>query len=163
MLGSFNRMMLTPDNVWIGTSVENQAYAEDRIPELVKVPAKVRFLSVEPLLGPVDITSWLKGISWVIVGGESGPPNARPMHIDWVRSLRDQCQAAGVAFFFKQFGKNPNQTLTAELSDGAKMHRIIPLCDRRTGKQLRDVKGGNMEEWAEDLRIRQFPGGVANE
>lgn len=133
-------------NVWIGTSVENQEYADKRIPELLKIPAKVRFLSMEPLLGPVDIGRWLccpwcgegqeatqdlngawyhpggftggrpcptpetgKGwavnnISWVIVGGESGH-NARPMHPAWVKSLRDQCQGAGAAFFFKQWGE----------------------------------------------------------
>lgn len=102
-------------NVWFGTSVENQEQADKRIPELLKVPAKVRFLSCEPLLGPVDLTTdgylsagWtgavLPGISWVICGGESGP-GARPMHPDWARSLRDQCVAAGVAFHFKQWGQ----------------------------------------------------------
>jgi protein gp37 len=103
-----------PQNIWIGTSVENQEYANKRIPELLKVPARVRFLSCEPLLGPVDIRKWLKfgeftpygqrPIHWIIAGGESGH-GARPMHPDWARSLRDQCQAAGVAFFFKQWGE----------------------------------------------------------
>lgn len=119
-------------NVWIGTSVENQATANERIPELLAIPATVRFLSCEPLLGPVDLDQWTVlpvgssggehhmpwlrqpddpedgppsgGIDWVIVGGESGP-NARPMHPDWARSLRDQCNAAGVPFFFKQWGE----------------------------------------------------------
>lgn len=101
-------------NVWIGTSVENQEQADKRIPELLKIPAAVRFLSMEPLLGPVDLQPVIKagefknnqGINcdWVIVGGESGP-GARPMHPEWVRSIRDQCQAAGVPFFFKQFGE----------------------------------------------------------
>jgi len=102
-------------NVWLGVSVENQDRADERVPYLLRTPAAVRFLSVEPLLGSVDI-SILKnsmghlfslnysGIKWVIVGGESGP-NARPMHPAWVRSVRDQCQAAGVAFFFKQWGE----------------------------------------------------------
>jgi len=114
-------------NWWFGTSVENQAAADKRIPELLQVPAAVRFLSCEPLLGPVDLNGiphplrhperhelklnpWI-GIHWVIAGGESGP-NARPMHPDWARSLRDQCQAAsirysvmGVAFHFKQWGE----------------------------------------------------------
>lgn len=93
-----------PDNIWIGTSVENQEYADKRIPELLKIPAPVRFLSVEPMLGPVDLSPWLDQIQWVIVGGESGPA-ARPMHPDWVRSVRDQCEAAGVPFFFKQWGE----------------------------------------------------------
>jgi len=113
-------------NVWLGTTVENQEQADRRIPELLKIPARVRFLSCEPLLGPVDLLlhqpadgyhdaltgekcdlrsfQVTPGISWVIAGGESGP-NARPMHPDWARSLRDQCMAAGVAFHFKQHGE----------------------------------------------------------
>src|SRR5438132_2487081 len=89
-----------PPNVWMGVSVENQVFAF-RAKRLAQVPAAVRFLSVEPLLGPVSLD--LTGIDWVIVGGESGP-HARPMHPDWARSVRDQCGAAGVAFFFKQWG-----------------------------------------------------------
>lgn len=105
-------------NVWIGTSVENQKAADERIPHLLQIPSKVRFLSCEPLLGPVNFSLMngradcaqrlgrpaLEGIHWVIAGGESGP-NARPMHPDWARSLRDQCVAAGVAFHFKQWGE----------------------------------------------------------
>lgn len=91
-----------PQHVWIGTSVENQEMADKRIPELWKIPAAVRFLSCEPLLGQTIID--LDGIHWVIVGGESGP-GARPMHPDWARSLRDQCVAADVAYFFKQWGE----------------------------------------------------------
>lgn len=107
-------------NVWLGVSVENQQTADERIPLLLKTPAAVRFVSCEPLLGPVDLSNnhpeYLWGqdsrdgetdqdpLDWVICGGESGP-NARPMHPDWARSLRDQCQAAGVPFFFKQNGE----------------------------------------------------------
>lgn len=97
-------------NVWLGVSVETQQWADIRIPALLDTPAAVRFLSCEPLLGPVDIwgRSYLGAeqparIDWVIVGGESGP-GARPMHPDWARSLRDQCVAAGVPFLFKQWG-----------------------------------------------------------
>lgn len=126
-----------PENVWIGTTTENQEQAEKRIPELLRIPARVRFLSCEPLLGTVDLSKpgmltnpspkWIAAhrnelktdlngieyvgcmpverlIHWVIAGGESGP-SARPMHPDWARGLRDQCQAAGVAFHFKQFGE----------------------------------------------------------
>ena len=132
-----------PENVWAMTSVENQEQAEKRIPLLLRVPAHVRGLSCEPLLGPVNVARWLccpwcgdgdrarqdlngtwyhendgwarpcpttsRGpavhtIDWVIVGGESGH-GARPMHPDWARSLRDQCQAAGVAYHFKQWGE----------------------------------------------------------
>lgn len=121
-------------NVWLGTSVENQATADERVPHLLQTPAAVRWLSCEPLLGPVNLDTWYetidpycdhqikplsgylsgdgftpgyqssKHIDWVVVGGESGP-NARPMHPDWARSLRDQCDAAGVAFHFKQWGE----------------------------------------------------------
>lgn len=111
-------------NVWLGVSAENQATADERIPLLLQTPAAVRFVSAEPLLGPIDFTrigrdgpidlSALEHIvglgynrpplDWIIVGGESGP-GARPMHPDWARSIRDQCQAAGVSFFFKQWGE----------------------------------------------------------
>lgn len=101
-----------PNNVWLGTSVEDQDAADKRIPHLLEIPAKVRFLSMEPLLGPVsfskvpgfnriglDLRGW-----WVIVGGESGS-KARPMNPAWVRSLRDQCSNADVPFHFKQWGE----------------------------------------------------------
>lgn len=112
-------------NVWLGVSVEDQQYADERIPLLLQTPAAVRWISAEPLLGPVDLLltsrrdliadlpqsqyrgSVLDGrprVDWVVSGGESGP-NARPMHPDWARSLRDQCKAAGVPFFFKQWGE----------------------------------------------------------
>ena len=99
-------------NVWLGTSVEDQRAADERIPLLLRTPAAVRFLSCEPLLGPVDLERWIRrithrvlndGVDWVIAGGESGP-KARQCDPDWVRSLRDQCQAVDVAFFFKQWG-----------------------------------------------------------
>jgi protein gp37 len=90
-------------NVWLGTSVENQRWAGVRIPKLIETPAAVRFLSCEPLLGPVDLGPALPQLDWVIVGGESGP-GRRPMDPDWARSLRDQCEAAGVPYFFKQWG-----------------------------------------------------------
>lgn len=91
------------DNVWLGVSVEDQTRAEERIPDLIETPAAVRFLSCEPLLGPLDIRPWLKDIHWVIAGGESGQ-GARPCHPEWARSIRDQCAAAGVAFLWKQWG-----------------------------------------------------------
>lgn len=108
-------------NVWLGVSVEDQKRADERIPHLLCAPAAVRFLSCEPLLSAVDLFAYLDtplrneslqvlggppmpGIDWAIVGGESGP-NARPMHPDWVRSLREQCTAAGVSFLFKQWGE----------------------------------------------------------
>ena len=92
-----------PHNVWLGTTVENQRWANRRLPELTAHPANVRFLSCEPLLGPIDLDPWLQGVGWVIVGGESGG-NARPMNPQWAESLRDQCGAAGIPFHFKQWG-----------------------------------------------------------
>lgn len=92
-----------PSSVWIGTTVESQEWAEKRVPELIKVPATVRFLSCEPLLGKVDLSPWLGQLSWVIAGGESGP-KSRPSDPAWFRILRDQCVSVGVAFHFKQWG-----------------------------------------------------------
>jgi protein gp37 len=89
-----------PDNVWMGVSVESQTEAW-RVDDLRRIPAAVRFISAEPLIGPVDLD--LSGIDWLIAGGESGP-NCRPLDASWVRELRDQCQQASVAFFFKQWG-----------------------------------------------------------
>jgi protein gp37 len=143
-------------HVWVGTSVEDLDAADTRIPELVKVPAAVRFLSCEPLLGPVTFRpkaySWgqvlqavalgksdmyaepamLSGIHWVIVGGESGP-NARPMDPDWAKHLRDQCKQAGVPFFMKQMG-----------SAWAKANGL-------TGK------ADNLAQIPPNLRFREFP------
>lgn len=90
-----------PAHIWLGVSVED-GRAAARIEHLRRAPAAVRFLSIEPLIGPVGKME-LDGIHWVIAGGESGP-GARPMHIDWARDVRDQCSDQGVAFFFKQWG-----------------------------------------------------------
>lgn len=90
-----------PTHIWLGVSVEN-ATAKARVDHLRDAPAAVRFLSVEPLIGPIGPID-LAGIHWVIAGGESGP-GARPMHIDWAREIRDRCADQGVAFFFKQWG-----------------------------------------------------------
>lgn len=92
-----------PSTVWLGTTVENQEWAERRIPYLVTAPATMRFLSCEPLIGPLNLSQWLASIDWVIVGGESGH-YARPMLPSWVNSLRDQVTKAEVAFHFKQWG-----------------------------------------------------------
>jgi protein gp37 len=152
-------------NVWLGVSVENQHFADERIPLLLSTPAAVRFISAEPLLGPLDLSRFLKcdcqlkgnnfsapeqhavncperrRIDWVICGGESGP-NARPMHPEWARFLRDQCQSAGVPFFFKQWGE-----YLPALQDGAHVMNCgdIPI---RMGKK----KAGRLldgREWSE--------------
>lgn len=144
-------------NVWLGVSAEDQRRADERIPDLLATPAAVRFVSAEPLLGPIDFTklnllryfkvenpldpNWprntfdaLRGrsdihpihnaepawekLDWIIVGGESGR-NARPMHPDWARSIRDQCAAAGTAFFFKQWGEWSPHTAALEDESGS--------------------------------------------
>jgi len=120
------REMLPPDwgdgwsNVCLMTSVEDQART-DRVRLLLEIPAKTRALSIEPLLGPVELDSqWMKHLDWIIVGGESGA-GARPMHPDWVRALRDQCFDHGVEFFFKQWGCwSPDESFAnAEWTNGA--------------------------------------------
>lgn len=165
-----------PPQVWLGTSTGTQERANERVPHLLRCPAAVRFLSCEPLLGPVDLTGYLQlteetgdpehreqhgwgydrwsggfigpgasdptydpqpGIHWVIAGGESGT-NARPCNIAWVRSLVEQCQAAGVPVFTKQLGATPVE------------HGSWPV-------MLYDPKGGDPSEWPEDLRVREFP------
>lgn len=97
-----------PPNVWMGVSVENQHWADLRIPALIEVPATVRFLSIEPLLKAVSVGPYLDELDWAIVGGESGP-KARPIQIDWVHNIRDDCYAVGVPFFFKQWGGRTSQ------------------------------------------------------
>lgn len=93
-----------PDNLWAGTTIGDQKMADLRVPLLLKVPAKVRFLSVEPMLGPVALTpASLLGLDWIICGGESGAIH-RPLQVEWARKLRDDCATAGVYFFFKQWG-----------------------------------------------------------
>lgn len=122
MLNSRLRDFAGERHIWWGTSVENRKHGLPRIDHLRDTPAAVRFLSIEPLLedlGQVD----LSGISWVIVGGESGN-GARPMREEWVRSLRDQCEEAGVAFFFKQWG-GVRKNLTGRTLDG-RTHDAIP-------------------------------------
>jgi protein gp37 len=151
-------------NVWLGTSVEDRTTADERIPLLLRTPAAKRFVSYEPALGPVDFESipfclrdghptpsdmqgpmalqyirhGTPGINWLIVGGESGP-GARPFNVEWARNTIRQCSAAGVACFVKQLGARP-------LSEGGEeMH------------WLTDRKGGNIEEFPIDLRVREFP------
>ncbi len=94
-----------PANVWAGTTIETPKRADERLPHLAAVPAPVLFVSGEPLFGRLDLTPWFaRGLNWVIAGGESGG-KAQPSHPDWFRSLRDQCQVAGVPFLFKQWGE----------------------------------------------------------
>jgi hypothetical protein len=222
----FSDNCVTPlENVWLGTSVENQAAADERIPLLLKTPASVQFISAEPLLGrvmlprrvylpravrselpfvwpaliapagqhvavsnphgalsvhceggqllgikPDEFQDFGPGLDWVICGGESGP-GARPMHPDWARSLRDQCQAAGVPFFFKQWGEWLPVVHLSSLENPKKLPecmvwldgRVTPVMDpvpgehdgyvmRRVGKKAAGAKLDGVE-W------KQFPEG----
>ncbi len=174
-----------PRNVWAGCTVEDQENADRRIPHLLRVPAAVRFLSCEPLLGPVNLAAYLPEadpvastgggqfdprsldsvmaymtggpvpttgimghkltVQWVIVGGESGH-GARPFDLAWARSIVAQCQAAAVPVFVKQMGAVP-LVPTSPLQNEV----------RRSTLHLRDRKGGDMNEWPADLRIRDWP------
>lgn len=119
------------ENIWMGVSVENKDYRW-RVEDLRRVPASVRFLSLEPLLGPVHNLP-VENIHWCICGGESGP-RARPIKIKWVREIRDQCREAGIPFFLKQLGSNWSRFHHAHHS-----------------------KGGDLKEWPTDLRVREYP------
>lgn len=125
-------------HAWLGVSVEDRKN-KDRIDVLRDTPALVRFLSIEPLLEDLGVLD-LRGISWVIVGGESGP-GARPFDIQWAHDMVAQCEAAGVACFVKQLGARPGYQRT----DG--WHDVM----------LVDRKGGDILNWPADLRVREFP------
>jgi protein gp37 len=163
------------ENVWLGASVENQRYADERIPVLLRCPAAKRFVSYEPALELVTFSRWLDPtadggealpcaecgstsecghegeagattLDWIIVGGESGP-GARAFDVEWARSVLRECTTANVKVFCKQMGAAPY--------DSSKMDG--PALDARGLLDLRDKKGGDMEEWPESLRIREFP------
>lgn len=168
-----------PENVWMGTTTENQEYADLRVPALLKIPAEKHFLSVEPMLGMVDLRRWMpcihgdplhcpnipqtccqcdsrresnKGVDWVIYGGESGS-GARPCGIDWIRNGVRQCREARVPVFVKQLGTNISTTMFADnWPNGTRTHNGLDVI-------LDDKKGGEMAQWPEDLRVRQFPPG----
>lgn len=147
-----------PANAWAGTSAENQTTYDVRMQYLLGVQSPIRWISAEPLLGAIDCCfgsmvkpagedahSYVRDfINWVIIGGESGP-GARPFDVAWGRSIMQQCKRAGVACFVKQLGKSPIITHCEATIEHPK-----PL-------RLKDAKGGDMSEWPEDLRVREFP------
>lgn len=143
-----------PENVWAGTSITGPT-TENRAEILAYCPAPVKFLSVEPLIAPVNFAiNLLRNYQLVIVGGESGP-NARPFDLEWVRSIRDRCKAAGVACLVKQLGARP---IESEPDDGPEWP--VPMEHDNRGNivpMLRDSHGGDWDEWPADLRIREFP------
>ena len=142
-------------NVWLGVSVEDQQRADERIPLLLQTPAAVRFISAEPLLGPIRLFAYDRDmnppvmtvddgrLSWVIVGGESGP-GARPMAVQWASGIVSQCRVASVPVFVKQLGSSPLTNLSVD--DGHNAY--WPVTDR---------KGGDIEEFPDDLKVREFP------
>ncbi len=167
------------ENVWLGTSIACQEDADRNIPEILKcrgLAAKL-FLSIEPLIGPVDLSEWLytmkmehdgdgniqevpcrPDINWVIAGGESGP-NAWPCNIAWIRDIVRQCKDAGVSCFVKQLGANPVTTIPSMVVGGATNGQgpngRVP--DMTGQLKLSDPKGGDMNEWPEDIRVREIP------
>lgn len=174
---NFNGISLLPwpiPNVWLGVSVENQHFVDERIPLLLQTPAAVRFISAEPLLGPVRLygrgipyeqelmagpmtnggPKYLGGpfLDWVIVGGESGP-GARPLDIGWARSMVRQCQLAGLPVFVKQLGARP---FTPNAAIAAPLNRERGR-DGNYWLAMRNRKGGDPSEWPEDLQVREFP------
>ena len=162
-------------NIWLGTTVENQEMADQRIPHLLHVPVRVRFLSCEPLLEPVNLHRWLcahgsaerpeqrvsgwcspsRAISWVIVGGESGS-KARPCALEWIEDLIAQCRAADVATFVKQLG---TFVVSEERAvEDPEEQRELGLSSKwawRAG--LKDSAGGDPAEWPDELNVREFP------
>jgi protein gp37 len=167
-------------NVDLLVSVEDQATADERIPILLTLPAARRGVSYEPAIGPVDFDACdafgvpasegcpdpsfnhgpMRGIDWIIVGGESGP-GARPFDLAWARSTIAQCRAAGVSVFCKQIGAVPHiGSGGAGWADGTRgrhWRMDDPTTDPLTIYEVRDRKGGDMDEWPEDLRVREFP------
>lgn len=152
-------------NVWLGVSIEDQETADERIPILLQTPAAVRWVSAEPLLGPVDFTEWLYScdgdcdrpthpplptLDWVVGGGESGPL-ARPCQLGWIRAIVQQCQTAGIPVFVKQFGSHPYADVP-ELETWS-----VTKMDENGGLHFASRKGGDPSEWPVDLRIRKWP------
>lgn len=145
-------------NIWLGVSVENQEYADERIPLLLQTPAAVRFVSYEPALGPVNFETYvcrdyrdgtpaeLPKLDWIIAGGEGGP-GARPPHPQWFRDVRDACQAAGVAFFFKQWGHfRPIGCADFESSDVD----MVPMMSVEMDQVVRVWPDGRVDDGSED-------------
>lgn len=156
-------------NVWLGVSAENQKYWNERVPDLIKTPAAVRFVSAEPLLDSIDISSFVSDhprsaneprLNWIIVGGESGP-KSRPCNVHGIRRIMEQCRAEQVAVFVKQLGATPYDY--APYVDGDPHFAGWTLVHINDDKfwskyyQLKDRKGGDMSEWPEEFRVRQMP------
>lgn len=145
-----------PRNVWMLATVEDQTTANERVPVLLSLPAAVRGLSLEPLLGPVDVRRYLDpvfGLDWLIVGGESGP-RARECFVDWVRDLVKQGRDKHVPMFVKQLGAAYSDPINGVVGVAL---RIPNNAAGLIGKRLADPAGRDPAEWPEDLRVREFP------
>jgi protein gp37 len=175
-----------PANVWLLTTVEDQQRADERLPEFLCLRAKVKGVSCEPLLGPLDLSRYLRGwqpepvhvcgsdpelcearcpdveqvesprLSWVIVGGESGH-EARPFDQAWARSIRDQCVDHRVPFFMKQCGSRPYDSLVAWKMLDRRREPSPQEASTLAAIEYSDAKGGDVDEWPEDLRVRELP------
>lgn len=151
-----------PGNVWSGVSVEDQARAEERYEPAIAIPAFIRFFSCEPLLSPIWFPS-LRGIDWVIVGGESGAEDkVRPLDLDWIDGIIQQCRAYGIAPFVKQLGAWIEATDVDSICPADVFPWEVRRSQGRLGPfkarlHLKDPKGGDPDEWPEDLRVREFP------
>jgi protein gp37 len=157
-------------HVWLGISAENQAFLDLRLPLLLETPAVQRFVSAEPLLGGMDIAKHRPGANrlWVIVGGESGA-NARPCHVTWIRSIVRQCQESDTPVFVKQLGAVPlvpaerlqhwewGGEIRSDREAKFEDHQTSVVGVRTWRVVLDSRKGGDMSEWPEDLRVREFP------
>ncbi len=146
-------------NVWLGTSVENQATADERIPHLLRCPASVRFLSVEPQIAPIEYRDeWADGLHWCIGGGESGP-GARPYDTAWARAGITWTRMHGIAWFQKQLGARPFWDGCGLFANDPPCPTYLDLINGRERRVLRtaDRKGGDPSEWPADLRVREFP------
>lgn len=171
--------------LWLGVSVEDQKTADERIPLLLQTPAAVRFVSLEPMLGPVDLGTWLpihpyhfsdcycakcadnritlgvddgntRWLDLVILGGESGP-EARPFNSEWARNMVAQCKAAEVSCYVKQLGARPQDSLSRTKDWPEWRDRCHQLDNSTMWLRLKNRKGGDPSEWPEDLRVREFP------
>lgn len=171
-----------PDHVWIGTSVENQRAADERIPIILSIPACVRFLSLEPLLEGVNLerivikksdapergkpdvsikalSGWHGGANRLdptridwVIVGSESGPKARPCNVEWIESIVAQCRGADVPCFVKQLGANPRETPSPEDDEYADTGMLVPMY------RIKHLKGGDPAEWPERLRVREFPG-----
>jgi protein gp37 len=180
VVARFGRLVGAPEQIWLGISAEDQQRADERIPVLLQTPAAVRWVSAEPLLGPIALERlgqhWLgvatqragmnDGLSWCVVGGESGS-GARRCDVTWIRDIVRQCRAAGSACFVKQLGAHVRwDGVQGGYLDGPSNVWPAGTClpnDYHDGwlVELRDRKGGDPIEWPEDLRVREFPKAAA--